>query len=112
MILKTFDGLPHGAGFNETYDLILEGPNCSKGFKFEVEHFFQLYEEEALYVIKGKDLWDVLVRLGVYASRSAASKDGRYPRFFESGWKEYVIGKRKLKLYTMNPSRPLEYDQA
>jgi len=103
MILKAFDDLPQGAGWNDSFCILVDNEFCSA--ECDTQAFFNPRNNDEVYVIKDKDLWDVLVRLGCYASRSAASSDGRYPRKFEDGYKEYEIGKKKVKIFVYSATK-------
>lgn len=50
------------------------------------------------------DIFDLLVKLGAFPSKSQARKNWKGPTEIPQGWSEFTIGKMKRKLCIWNPS--------
>jgi hypothetical protein len=68
-----------------------------------LQHIFG--DEEATRVSQDKDIYDCLVMIGAFKSKSEARKNWtRTGKNFESGYNEYTgIGKKRLAMYVWNP---------
>lgn len=99
--LEALDSSDIGGGAE--INIIIKNKLCSRGYRDEQKLFFDGKPGEDLYVMENGDFWDLLVRIGIYSSRSQANKDGRYGRELPSGFSDMVIGKKKIRLTVFNP---------
>lgn len=62
--------------------------------------------EECELVPPGTDMFDILVRCGIFPSKSQARKDGRWPQEIPPGWNDYQgLGRWKKRITIFNPTK-------
>ena len=62
-----------------------------------------LFGDEEVVIVRDADMYDLLVMLGSFKSRSEARKNWRGVRDIPSGWSEYRVGRLKKELCIWNP---------
>lgn len=53
---------------------------------------------------KQTDMFDLLVRLGAFKSKSQARKNWQHGKDIPNGWSEFFVGKKKRHLSIWNPT--------
>lgn len=112
-ILKTFDDLSidkFGWWNNRKIDgeikIIMDNKKgFFRNYNFEIREILNTEDLTNIYLIpKDKDFWDILVKIGVYSSRSQAQKDKRYPRFLKDDDWDWIddIGKNRISIFYIN----------
>lgn len=91
-------------GKNKPYFFLVQNECCSPNGKYEMEAFFQTFEDDVVYALKPDeiDLLNLLVMCGVFSSKSQALKAG-WKRDIPKGFSEWKIGKLKTDITIFNP---------
>lgn len=71
---------------------------------FKEEDIELLFEtDEEVKRVTNIDIFDLLIELGSFTSKSQAKKNWKGPHQIPNGWSEFTIGKLKRKLCIWNP---------
>ena len=102
---------------NYELNFLIDDSNLSEYIEFEktlpdtkdVDDLIELFWGESkenipnFEILKDVDFYDILVKSNVFQSRSSARKDQKWGllKDIPDGWSEYVLGKKKIKVYIM-----------
>lgn len=83
----------------ESDEIALFGP-----IKHECKGCWYCREEDVLWVDTSVTIFDLLIRLGAFKSKSQARKNWKHGNNIPPGWSEFKIGKIRRHLCIWNPT--------